>query len=171
MNSCEPYPNLFTVTDSASKSPFPNTPIRYLPVKPLVFHKTMNTFSYLFSLLSHKYPFKLEQNHYHKISVLMRAKIKHKVLQDLRKWQCVLLHMWVRLCEGKWSEIRPGRFTPSGRSLWAHWIEICVIPRDGLDDEKKKQDRQCTYNVTLRRVRVTIVVEKQEVLHILSVCL
>jgi len=34
------------------------------------------------------------------------------------------------------------------------------------------QDRQCTYNVTLRRVRVTTVaVEKQQVLHILSVCL
>jgi len=34
-----------------------------------------------------------------------------------------------------------------------------------------KQDRKCTYNVTLRRVRVTIVtVEKQEVLHIQSVC-
>jgi hypothetical protein len=32
-----------------------------------------------------------------------------------------------------------------------------------------KQDRQCTYNVT-RRVRVTIIaVEKQKVLHILSV--
>jgi len=35
-----------------------------------------------------------------------------------------------------------------------------------------KQDRQCTYDVTLRRVRETIVaVEKQEVLLILSVCL
>ena len=34
------------------------------------------------------------------------------------------------------------------------------------------QDRQCTYNVTLRRFRATIVaVEKQYVLHILSVCL
>jgi len=33
------------------------------------------------------------------------------------------------------------------------------------------QDRQCTYNVTLRRVRATIVtVEKQRVLHKLSVC-
>ena len=32
--------------------------------------------------------------------------------------------------------------------------------------------RQCTYNVTLRRVRATIVVvDKQYVLHILSVCL
>ena len=26
---------------------------------------------------------------------------------------------------------------------------------------KRKQDRQCTYNVTLRRVRVTVVVRKQ----------
>ena len=35
-----------------------------------------------------------------------------------------------------------------------------------------KQDRQCTCNVTLRRVRVIVVaVEKQSVLHILSVCL
>jgi hypothetical protein len=34
-----------------------------------------------------------------------------------------------------------------------------------------KQHRQCTYNVTLRRVRVTIVaVEKQWVLHNLRVC-
>ena len=35
-----------------------------------------------------------------------------------------------------------------------------------------QQDRQCTYNVTIRRVRATIVAaEKQKVLHILSVCL
>ena len=35
-----------------------------------------------------------------------------------------------------------------------------------------KQDRQCTYNVTLRRVRASIVVvEKQWVLHNLSVCI
>jgi len=34
------------------------------------------------------------------------------------------------------------------------------------------QDNQCTYNVTLRRVRATgFAVEKQKVLHILSVCL
>jgi len=34
-----------------------------------------------------------------------------------------------------------------------------------------QQDRQCTYNVTLRRVRTTIIaMEKQYVLHILSVC-
>ena len=35
-----------------------------------------------------------------------------------------------------------------------------------------KQDRQYTYNVTLRRIRVTIVTaEKQYLLNILSVCL
>ena len=36
----------------------------------------------------------------------------------------------------------------------------------------KEQNRQCAYNVIFRRVRVTIVaMEKQSVLHILSVCL
>jgi hypothetical protein len=36
---------------------------------------------------------------------------------------------------------------------------------------KQKQDRHCTYSVTLRRVRATFVaVEKLEVLHIVSVC-
>jgi hypothetical protein len=35
---------------------------------------------------------------------------------------------------------------------------------------EKKEDRQCTYDVTMRRVRVTFVaVEKQYVLHILGV--
>jgi len=35
-----------------------------------------------------------------------------------------------------------------------------------------EQGRQCTYNVTLRRVRVTTVnVETQQALHILNVCL
>ena len=39
-------------------------------------------------------------------------------------------------------------------------------------NEGTEQDKQCTYNVTLRRVRATIVVvEKQWVLHILSVCI
>jgi len=34
-----------------------------------------------------------------------------------------------------------------------------------------EQERQCTYNVTMRRVRATIVaVERQLVLHIVSVC-
>jgi len=35
-----------------------------------------------------------------------------------------------------------------------------------------RQDRQCTYNVTMKRVRTTIVAaEKQLVSHIMSVCL
>ena len=35
-----------------------------------------------------------------------------------------------------------------------------------------EQDRQCTCKLTLRRVRATIsAVEKQQVLHIVSVCL
>jgi len=33
------------------------------------------------------------------------------------------------------------------------------------------RERQYTYNVTVRRVHATIVVEKQEVLHVVSVCL
>jgi len=38
-------------------------------------------------------------------------------------------------------------------------------------EESMQQDKQCTYNVTLRRVRVTVVpMEKQSVLHILCVC-
>jgi len=37
---------------------------------------------------------------------------------------------------------------------------------------KAKQDRQCTYNVTLQLVRATLVaVEKQNILHVMSVCL
>jgi hypothetical protein len=39
-------------------------------------------------------------------------------------------------------------------------------------DSLLEKDRQYMYNVTLRRVRATTVaVEKQKVLHILSVCL
>jgi len=38
-------------------------------------------------------------------------------------------------------------------------------------DGKVKQDKQYTYNVTLRRIHATIAeVEKQQVLHILRVC-
>ena len=47
---------------------------------------------------------------------------------------------------------------------------LCFVLRDrnGL----LQQDIQCTYNVTLRRVRASIVaVEKQWVLHNLSVCI
>ena len=40
------------------------------------------------------------------------------------------------------------------------------------DDFRRTQDRQCTCNITLRRVRVTIIaVEKRQALHILRVCL
>jgi hypothetical protein len=35
----------------------------------------------------------------------------------------------------------------------------------------KKQDRQCTYNVILRRVRLTIFAVEKQLLRILSVCL
>ena len=36
---------------------------------------------------------------------------------------------------------------------------------------KKQQDRQCTYNVTFRRVRaINVEMEKLHVLHILSIC-
>jgi hypothetical protein len=42
----------------------------------------------------------------------------------------------------------------------------------GIHEAKYKQDRKCTYNVTLKRVRVTTVaVENKYILHILSVCL
>ena len=46
------------------------------------------------------------------------------------------------------------------------WFVISIIA------QRTKQDRQCTYNVTLRRVRATTVaVEKQQMLHKLSVCI
>jgi len=42
----------------------------------------------------------------------------------------------------------------------------------GRERIKRKQDRRCMCNVTLRQVRTTIAaVGKQELLHILSVCL
>jgi len=41
-----------------------------------------------------------------------------------------------------------------------------------IQGQKHKNDRQCTYNVILRRVRVTIVaVGKQELLHVTNVYL
>jgi hypothetical protein len=63
-----------------------------------------------------------------------------------------------------------------------HCFQYCLYGRgqcgqsgDILDTDvetRKKPDTECAYNVTLRRVRVNIVaVEKQEVLHILSLCL
>ena len=46
------------------------------------------------------------------------------------------------------------------------------VPIQQIFHTLTKQDRQRTYNVTMRRVRATIVaVEKQYVLQILSVCL
>ena len=45
-------------------------------------------------------------------------------------------------------------------------IMMCIIVI-----EVGKHDRQCTHNVTMRRIRATIVeVEKQCILHLLSVC-
>jgi len=51
--------------------------------------------------------------------------------------------------------------------------DICSYNVTGISYfSKYKQDRICTYNMTLRRVHVTIVaMEKQEVLHILNVFL
>ena len=41
-----------------------------------------------------------------------------------------------------------------------------------ITQRNKKKEKQCTYNVTLGRVSLTIVaVERQQVLHIPSVCL
>ena len=51
---------------------------------------------------------------------------------------------------------------------------VCTCIEGGWIDLTRTalQDRQCTHNVTLRRVRVaSIAVERQQVLHILSVCL
>jgi len=50
-------------------------------------------------------------------------------------------------------------------------VEGRRFPRTAADC-MMQQDRQCTYNVTLRSVRATIVaVEKQWVLHNLGVCI
>jgi hypothetical protein len=49
-----------------------------------------------------------------------------------------------------------------------HWVLNCLKP--ALLVKKWKQDTQRTYNVTMRHVHETIVVEKQYALHILSVC-
>ena len=47
-----------------------------------------------------------------------------------------------------------------------------VAPQRKHSLSQLQQDRKCTYNVTLRRVLAAIAaVEKQKVLHILSVCL
>jgi hypothetical protein len=59
--------------------------------------------------------------------------------------------------------------------LKKHNCEPREIKSGKLSNRKIKtfyeQDRQCTYNVTLRRVRETMVaMEKQYVLHVLCVC-
>jgi len=57
------------------------------------------------------------------------------------------------------------RNIPGAFSLSAHECQVhgCF---------QGKQGKQCTYNVTLRRVRAaTVAMEKQRVLHYLSVCI
>jgi len=50
--------------------------------------------------------------------------------------------------------------------------QVAIPARGNCNISLLKQDRKYTYDVTLRRVRATIfAVEKQKVLHILSVCL
>jgi hypothetical protein len=50
--------------------------------------------------------------------------------------------------------------------LHPHWFTKTF--RSNVADGSKEHDKQCTYNVTLRRVDATIdAVEKQEVLHTL----
>ena len=39
------------------------------------------------------------------------------------------------------------------------------------NEEHIIEDRQCTYNVTMRRVHATTIAEERVVLHILNVCL
>ena len=49
---------------------------------------------------------------------------------------------------------------------------VCHVQHVDNDSYITEQDGQCTSNVTLRRVRATFVaVEKQYLLHIVSVCL
>jgi len=65
------------------------------------------------------------------------------------------------------------RRTQVAQSFWtvANYCVLTNGPRNSVGCTKREQNSQCTYNVTLRRVRVTIVVvEKQSVLHILCVC-
>lgn len=52
------------------------------------------------------------------------------------------------------------------------WKKVLVKKQWKLNGIHDQQDRLCTYNVTLRSVRVTVVaVEKQNVLHIVGTCL
>ena len=57
---------------------------------------------------------------------------------------------------------------------YVQYFNYCALSlyRLGSQQDSVQQARQCTYNVTMRRVRPTIVaVEKQYVLHNLSMCL
>jgi hypothetical protein len=75
--------------------------------------------------------------------VLTVVTVKITVLTDIRPWS--VIDIYYRFRE-----------TCCLHSQWSY----------------SKQDNQCTFKVTLRRVRATIVaVEKQSVLHIPSVCL
>ena len=52
--------------------------------------------------------------------------------------------------------------------VWVEELSMVVTPNDCT----YKQDRQCTYNVTQRGVRATIVaVENLQLLHVINVCL
>ena len=56
--------------------------------------------------------------------------------------------------------------------LKRHSLGVTTRSNLTLTEGNHEQYRHCTYNVTLRRVHVTIVaVEKQKLLHALSVCL
>ena len=57
---------------------------------------------------------------------------------------------------------------PPGYTIIRNNIQVSVK----RDECQEKNERKCTYNITFRRVHVTIVaVGKQWVLHILSVCI
>ena len=80
---------------------------------------------------------------------------------------------------GKVKTFMPRRLPGSDRSslnyrrrLTPIVLKIKFAPRSKHSLSQLQQDRQCAHNVTLRRVRATIVaVEKQKMLHMLSACL
>jgi len=52
------------------------------------------------------------------------------------------------------------------------WLALNIITKPIIIEYNRIEDRQCTYNVKMRRGRITIVVVgKQLVLYIVSVCL
>jgi hypothetical protein len=56
--------------------------------------------------------------------------------------------------------------------LKCYSLEVTTRSNLTLTEGNHEQDRQCTYHVTLRRVRATIAaVEKQKLLHTLCLCL